>query len=51
MPGALPRPSACEAGKLVPQMDSRRFTLATVDEVYRILRDERAEGRLVVDID
>ena len=40
-----------EDGKLAPHMDSRRFTLATIDEAYRILRDGEAQGRLVVDID
>lgn len=40
-----------ERGKLAPEMDERRFTLATVDEAYRILRDGEARGRLVVDLD
>lgn len=40
-----------EGGKLAPQMDERRFTLATVDEAYRILRDGEARGRLVVELD
>ena len=39
-----------EDGKLIPQMDERRFTLDTVDEAYRIQRDGEARGRLVVEL-
>ncbi len=39
-----------EGGKLAPRMDERRFTLATVDEAYRIQREGEARGRLVVEI-
>lgn len=39
-----------EGGKFAPHMDERRFTLATVDDAYRILRDREARGRLVVEL-
>lgn len=40
-----------EDGKLVPRVDPRIFTLDTVDDAYRAIRDRTAEGKLVVDID
>ncbi len=39
-----------EAGKLVPLVDSRRFTLETVGEAYALIRDHAAKGKLVVDV-
>ena len=39
-----------EAGKIVPRMDPRHFTLDTVLDAYASLRDRTARGRLVVDI-
>ena len=39
-----------EAGKLVPQLDPRRFTLATVNDAYRALSRGAARGKLVVDV-
>ncbi len=39
-----------EAGKLVPRLDPRRFTLESVDDAYALIRDRAAKGKLVVDI-
>ena len=39
-----------EAGKIVPRLDPRHFTLATVLDAYASLRDHTARGRLVVDL-
>jgi NADPH:quinone reductase len=39
-----------EAGKLVPLLDPRRFTLENVDEAYALIRERAAKGKLVVDI-
>ena len=39
-----------EAGKLVPLLDARRFTLENVDEAYALIRDRAAKGKLVVDM-
>lgn len=39
-----------EAGKLVPLLDYRRFTLENVDEAYALIRDRAAKGKLVVDM-
>ena len=40
----------CEAGKLVPRLDPRRFTLDTVDEAYGALRNRTASGKIVVEL-
>jgi NADPH:quinone reductase len=40
-----------EAGKLLPMLDPRRFTLATVCDAYRAIKDGTARGKLVVDIE
>ena len=40
-----------EAGQLAPSLDARRFTLATVDDAYRLLRDGEARGKLAIDIE
>jgi NADPH2:quinone reductase len=39
-----------EAGKLLPRMDSRRFTLDTVLDAYRLIEAGQAQGKLVVDV-
>lgn len=39
-----------EAGKLVPRLDPRAFTLKTVDEAYSAITTQKADGKLVVDI-
>jgi len=39
-----------EAGKLVPLVDARRFTLETVGDAYALIRDHAAKGKLVVDV-
>ena len=40
-----------EAGKLVPRLDPRHFTLETVCDAYRALKGGSVAGKLVVDID
>ncbi|PDT91343.1 quinone oxidoreductase [Bradyrhizobium sp. Y36] len=39
-----------EAGKLVPILDARRFTLENVGGAYALIRDHAAKGKLVVDV-
>ena len=39
-----------EAGKIVPRIDPRHFTLDTVLDAYASLRDRTAKGRLVIDL-
>jgi len=39
-----------EAGKLTPHVDPKRFTLETVGEAYEVMRNNAAEGKLVIDI-
>ncbi|WP_246668666.1 zinc-dependent alcohol dehydrogenase family protein [Bradyrhizobium sp. UNPF46] len=39
-----------EAGKLVPLVDARRFTLENIGEAYALIRDRAAKGKLVVDV-
>jgi NADPH:quinone reductase len=39
-----------EAGKLVPRLDPRIFTLETVGEAYEAITSQTAEGKLIVDI-
>lgn len=39
-----------EAGKLVPLVDERRFTLATANEAHEILEHGKAIGKLVIDV-
>ena len=39
-----------EAGKIVPRLDPRHFTLDTVLDAYASLRDRTAKGRLVIDL-
>lgn len=40
-----------EAGKLLPRMDSRRFSLADVAEAHKLIESREADGKLVVEID
>jgi NADPH2:quinone reductase len=40
----------CEAGKIVPKLDPRHFTLAMIDQAYDAIRTRNAEGKIVVDI-
>ena len=39
-----------EAGKLMPRVDPRHFTLSTVGEAYRTLESNAAAGKVVIDI-
>jgi NADPH2:quinone reductase len=39
-----------EAGDLTPSLDSRRFTFATADEAYRLMKTGAARGKLAIDI-
>lgn len=39
-----------EAGKLVPKLDPRRFTLADVNEAHAAVRERTAMGKIVVDV-
>lgn len=39
-----------EAGKLVPLLDLRHFTLESVGDAYALIRDRAAKGKLVVDL-
>jgi NADPH:quinone reductase len=39
-----------EAGALVPALDSRRFTLDTVNHAYHAIESGSARGKLVVDV-
>lgn len=39
-----------EAGKLVPRVDPRHFTLAAVDEAHRALARGDAAGKIVIDV-
>src|SRR5262249_3684357 len=40
-----------EAGKVVPRVDPRRFTLETLGDAYGAMQDSTARGKIVVDID
>jgi NADPH:quinone reductase-like Zn-dependent oxidoreductase len=39
-----------EAGKLMPLLDPRHFTLENVGDAYALIRDHAAKGKLVVDV-
>jgi NADPH:quinone reductase-like Zn-dependent oxidoreductase len=39
-----------EAGKLMPQVDPRQFTLETILDAYGAMRSRTARGKLVIDI-
>jgi NADPH:quinone reductase len=40
----------CEAGKIVPKLDPRRFTLDTIDQAYDAIRNRHAAGKIVIDL-
>jgi len=40
-----------EAGKIVPRLDPRHFTLSKTDEAYAAQSDRTAAGKIVIDID
>ncbi|MDB5500209.1 MAG: putative alcohol dehydrogenase [Tardiphaga sp.] len=40
----------CEAGKLVPRLDPRRFSLNTIDDAYEAIRHGTASGKIIIDI-
>ena len=39
-----------EAAELVPLIDSRRFSLASVESAYNALRDRDEQGKIIVDL-
>jgi len=39
-----------EAGKVIPRLDSRHFSLSTVDDAYRAIEAGDAAGKIVVDV-
>ncbi|MBR0796736.1 zinc-dependent alcohol dehydrogenase family protein [Bradyrhizobium jicamae] len=39
-----------EGGKVAPQLDPRRFTLATIADAHAAIRDRTAAGKVVVDL-
>jgi NADPH2:quinone reductase len=39
-----------EAGEIVPHVDPRHFSLASVDEAYRAIESRGAAGKIVIDI-
>lgn len=39
-----------EAGKVIPTLDARRFTLASVNEAYALIENRQATGKVVVEI-
>ncbi|RUM26051.1 quinone oxidoreductase [Rhizobium vallis] len=39
-----------EAGKVMPKLDPRRFTLADADTAHQLLENRQADGKLVVEI-
>lgn len=40
-----------EAGKLVPKLDRRRFTLETIEDAYDAVRTRNASGKIVIDLE
>ena len=40
-----------EAGKLMPKLDPRRFSLADVDTAHQLIENRQADGKLVIDIE
>ncbi|MDK1491194.1 zinc-dependent alcohol dehydrogenase family protein [Sinorhizobium sp. 7-81] len=40
-----------EAGKLIPKLDPRRFSLDTVADAHNLIENRQANGKLVIDID
>jgi len=39
-----------EAGKIVPLVDERTFTLATANQAHEILENGKTNGKLVIDV-
>ena len=39
-----------EAGKLIPNIDVRAFTMKMVEEAYGLMDSQQARGKVVVDI-
>jgi len=39
-----------EAGKIMPRVDPRHFTLDTVYDAYRAIKAARTDGKLIIDI-
>lgn len=39
-----------EAGKLMPRLDARRFTLAQADDAYELVRTGATSGKIVLDV-
>jgi len=39
-----------DAGKLIPKLDPRTFTLSDVAEAYALIENRQAQGKLVIDI-
>jgi NADPH2:quinone reductase len=51
--GAIMREATrlAEAGKIVPKLDARVFTLADVAEAHTLIENRAAEGKLVIDVE
>jgi NADPH:quinone reductase-like Zn-dependent oxidoreductase len=41
----------CEAGKIMPKLDPRRFDFATIADAYDAVRTRNASGKIVIDIE
>jgi NADPH:quinone reductase len=41
----------CEAGKIIPKLDHRRFDFATIADAYDAVRTRNASGKIVIDIE
>jgi NADPH:quinone reductase len=41
----------CEAGKITPKLDPRRFDFATIADAYDAVRTRNASGKIVIDIE
>jgi NADPH2:quinone reductase len=39
-----------EAGKIIPRVDPRNFTLSSIDDAYRAIEANDAAGKIVVDV-
>jgi NADPH:quinone reductase len=40
-----------EAGKIVPKLDHRRFTLETIADAYDAVRTRKAAGKIIIDLE
>jgi NADPH2:quinone reductase len=51
--GAILREAArlAEAGKLIPRVDARVFTLDQVEDAHRLVAERKAEGKVVVSVE